>query len=148
MENTEQRSEGPVPELLRLVDLVAKYPEIGPPLAELAFKIGQAEIGNRLVRMGVEGGTPGLEYYVVAANAARHDGRIDDALRATVDAVRAFAAAADAALQPDDGVRLLHLVRTAFSMSRGSWPMTSGARSSTQPTTARVFHSSVASPQP
>ena len=42
----------------------------------------------------------------------------------------------------------LVIVRTAFSMSRGSWPMTSGARSSTQPTTARVFHSSVASPQP
>ena len=33
-------------------------------------------------------------------------------------------------------------------MSRGSWPISSGARSSIAPTTARVFHSSVASPQP
>ena len=38
--------------------------------------------------------------------------------------------------------------RTACSMSRGSRPISSGARSSTAPTTARVFHSSVASPQP
>jgi predicted RNA-binding protein with RPS1 domain len=116
LENTENRSADPIPELLRLVDLVAKYPEIGPPLAELAFKIGQAEIASRLVRMGLEGGVLGLEYYVVAANAARRDGRIEDALAATVDAVRTFGAATDAALQPDDGVRLLHLVRTAFSI--------------------------------
>ena len=40
------------------------------------------------------------------------------------------------------------ITRTACSMSRGSRPMTSGARSSIAPTTPRVFHSSVASPQP
>ena len=40
------------------------------------------------------------------------------------------------------------MIRTSFSMSRGSRPMTSGARSSTAATTDRVFHSSVASPQP
>ena len=33
-------------------------------------------------------------------------------------------------------------------MSRGSWPISSASRSSSAPTTARVFHSSVASPQP
>lgn len=116
MENTDSRSGDPTPELLRLVDLCAKYPEIAPPLAELAFKIGHTEIGNRLVRMGLEGDTPGLEFYVVAANAARRDGRWQEALAASVEAVRAYAAAADEALGPDDGVRLLHLVRAAFSV--------------------------------
>ena len=38
--------------------------------------------------------------------------------------------------------------RTSCSTSRGSRPSTSGVRSSTAPATARVFHSSVASPQP
>jgi len=116
LENTDSRSGDPTPELLRLVDLCAKYPEIAPPLAELAFKIGQTDIGNRLVRMGLDSGTPGLEFYVVAANAARREGRWEDALAATVDAVRAYAAAPDEALTSDDGVRVLHLVRSSFSV--------------------------------
>src|SRR6201996_1442142 len=40
------------------------------------------------------------------------------------------------------------MILTSFSMSRGSRPITSGARSSIAPATARVFHSSVASPHP
>jgi predicted RNA-binding protein with RPS1 domain len=105
----------PAPELKRLVDLAAKYPEIGAPLAELAFKIGQEELGNRLVRMGLEREGPGIEYYFVAANAARREGKNDEALRQTLEAVRAYLATADAALAPDDGPRLLHLVRQGFT---------------------------------
>src|SRR5580700_3077175 len=40
------------------------------------------------------------------------------------------------------------MIRTSFSISRGSRPMTRGARSSIAPATERVFHSSVASPHP
>lgn len=117
--STDTQNEGihgdPVPELKRLVELAAKYPEIGPPLAELAFKIGHPEIGERVVRMGLEGRSPGVEYYFVAANAARREQRFEDALMATVDAVRAFAAAPDDAIAPDDGTRLLHLIRLGFA---------------------------------
>lgn len=105
----------PIPELLRLIDLAARYPEIGPPLAELAFKIGQPELGERVVRMGLQGGAPGVEYYFVAANAARREGRLEEALRVTVEAVRAFSAADPSTVTPDDGARLLHLVRFGFA---------------------------------
>src|SRR5690606_8502669 len=44
----------PSPELTKLVELSAKYPEIGPPLADLCFKIGQPQHANRIVRMGLE----------------------------------------------------------------------------------------------
>jgi hypothetical protein len=37
------------PEWNRLIELSAKYPEIGAPLAALAFKIGDDDVGNRLV---------------------------------------------------------------------------------------------------
>ncbi len=103
----------PLPELLRLLDLTAKYPEIGAPLAELAFKIGHGDIGERLVRMGLEGGSPGVEYYFVAANAARREGRYGEALSATLAAVRSFAGREP--LDADEGARLLHLIRLGFS---------------------------------
>lgn len=105
----------PSPELTKLVELSAKYPEIGPPLADLCFKIGQPQHANRIVRMGLEGDAPGLEYYFVAASAARREQRHEEVFRLAVDAVRAFVDAADDAITPNDGQRLLHLVRQAFA---------------------------------
>jgi len=105
----------PTAELHRLVELATKYPEIGPPLADLAFKINQPEFANRIVRMGLGGDTPGLEFYFVAANAARRERRYDDAFGFSLDAVRAFAEASQDALAEDDGPRLLHLVRLGFA---------------------------------
>jgi len=102
-------------ELARLVELATKYPEIGPPLAELAFKLAETELGNRIVRMGLERGVRGLEYFFVAANVARREGRAHDVLQFANDAVRAFADAEDKDLAEDDGSRLLHLVRLAFA---------------------------------
>jgi predicted RNA-binding protein with RPS1 domain len=102
-------------ELNRLLELCAKYPEVGPPLAELAFKLGQGDFANRVVRMGLESGAHGLEYFFVAVNAARREDRVADALAMTLDAVRTFAAAPAESLAGDDGVRLLHLVRHGFS---------------------------------
>ena len=105
----------PTPELRKLVDLAAKYPEIGPPLAELAFKIGQEELGNRVVRMGLEKEGPGVEFYFVAANAARREGKQEEALQKTLEAVRAYRGTPDASVAPDDGPRLLHLIRQGFT---------------------------------
>lgn len=102
-------------ELLVLMELAVKYPEIGAPLAQLAFKIGQAELGNRIVRMGLDRPGPGLEFYFVAANAARREKRLADVRRLSVEAVQTFAAAPDSELAPDDGTRLLHLVRLGFA---------------------------------
>ncbi|MFH0903283.1 MAG: S1 RNA-binding domain-containing protein [Pseudomonadota bacterium] len=113
--NTEPARKDPSPELLRLIDLAIKYPEIGPPLAELAFKIDQPELGHRIVRMGLDRETPGLEYYFVAANAARRAGKHSEALDLSLDALRAFLAAESTSLAPDDGTRLLHLIRLGFA---------------------------------
>ena len=105
----------PTRALHHLMELATKYPEIGPPLAELAFKIGETAIGDRIVRMGLDREGPGLEYYFVAANTARRDRRYDEARKLSVDAVKTFAATPDEELADDDGTRLLHLVRLGFS---------------------------------
>jgi predicted RNA-binding protein with RPS1 domain len=110
-----EESNDPAPELARLVQLATRYPEIGPPLAGLAFKIGQADFGNQILRMGLEAETPGIEYNFVAVTAARRAGDIAEALARTVGAVKVFAGAPDGAVTVDDGVRLLHLVRLGFA---------------------------------
>src|SRR5690606_23210221 len=101
--------------LRKLVERAAKYPEVGPPLAELSFAIGEAEIGNQLVRLGTDREQPHIEYWFVAANAARREKRFDDVLRAVIDAVHAVATRPDEALAPGDEDRLLHLVRIGFA---------------------------------
>lgn len=105
----------PKPELLKLIDLAAKYPEIGPPLAELAFKIGQPEFAHRIVRMGLDKDGPGLEYYFVVAHSARRERRFEEARGRSVEAIRAFLRTPDEELASDDGERLLHLVRLGYS---------------------------------
>ena len=110
------RSGDPIAELLKLLELAAKYPEIGPPLAELAYKIGHGELAERVVRMGLERATPGVEFYFVAANAARRERKWSEALRHTLEAVKSYAAGNDADLPADEGSRLLHLIRQAFAM--------------------------------
>jgi predicted RNA-binding protein with RPS1 domain/tetratricopeptide (TPR) repeat protein len=111
----DRREGSPRPELLQLVDLAAKYPEIGPPLAQLAFKIGQPEFGNQIVRMGLDKEGPGLEYYFVVAHSARRQRRYAEARKLSVDAIEAFLRTADDELASDDGERLLHLIRLGFS---------------------------------
>ena len=103
------------PELRQLVDLAAKYPELGAPLAQLAFKIGQTGFGNQIVRMGIGKDGPGLEYYFVIANSARRERRYTEARRLTIEAVRAFVRTPDGELASDDGGRLMHLIRLGFS---------------------------------
>lgn len=101
--------------LLKLIDLAVEYPKIGPPLAELAFKIGQTELANRIVRMGLDREGPGLEYYFVAAHTARREHRYADARKLSVEAIRTFVGTPEPELASDDGERLLHLVRLGFS---------------------------------
>lgn len=110
-----ERGADPTPELKKLVELAAKYPEIGPPLAELALKIGHKDIAQQVVRMGLDGDSPGIEYYFVLAHSARREKRHKDALAACVDALKAYIAASVDTLDEQDGNRLLHLVRTGFA---------------------------------
>ena len=105
----------PTAELNKLIELATQFPEIGPPLAELAFKIGHTDAGNRIVRMGLEKDSRGLEFYFVAANAARRDGRFEDVFRLTVEAVRVYSATPSQALADNDAQSLLHLVRNGFA---------------------------------
>lgn len=111
----ETRADRSIP-LRKLVELAAKYGEIGPPLAELCFAIGESETGDQLVRLGTQGGAGGgVEYWFVAANAARRQRRYADALRATVEAVQSFAATPDQSLGAEGESRFLHLIRLGFA---------------------------------
>jgi hypothetical protein len=110
----ESRVDRSIP-LRKLVELAAKYAEVGPPLAELCFAIGEGEIGEQLVRLGTQGGAGGVEYWFVAANAARRQRRYADALKATLEAVRALAASPDEPLGPEGESRFLHLIRIGFA---------------------------------
>lgn len=105
----------PKMELLKLIDLALKYPEIGPPLAALAFKVGHKELGQRVVRMGLDQDGPGLEFYFVAAHNARREKRYADARKLSIEAIAAYVRTAEQSLAQDDGERLLHLVRLGFS---------------------------------
>lgn len=116
-DKSEPESDGtrgdPTPQLLQLVELATKYPEIGAPVAELAFKVGKSDIGNRLVRMGLEGDAPRIEFYFVLAHTARRERRFADVLAAVVDGLKAFSARDER--PEEDYSRLLHLVRYGFA---------------------------------
>lgn len=106
----------PKPALFKLIDLATKYPEIGPPLAELAFKIGQTELGHRVVRMALDSEQgPGLEYYFVVTHAARRQRRFAEARKHAIEAIEAFDRTSDDELEQDDAERMLHLIRLGFS---------------------------------
>ena len=102
-------------ELRQLTELTAKYPEIGPPLAQLAFKVGYTDIGNQIVRLGTGKDGPGLEYYFVLANTARREHRFAEARKLSIDAIHTFVRASDEDLASDDWERLLHLVRIGYA---------------------------------
>jgi tetratricopeptide (TPR) repeat protein len=99
--------------LRKLVELAARYPEVGPPLAELAFAIGEAEVGNQLVRLGTDRESPHIEYWFVAANAARREKRYDEVIAIITQAVRSVASRGE--LEEGEDERLLHLVRMGFA---------------------------------
>ena len=111
------RDQDPKFELRQLMELAVKYPEIGPPLAELAFKIGHNDIGQRIVSMGLDDDeSTGVEYYAVAIDVARREGRFEDVFSQVEDALKTFAETADDAITEDEANRLLHLVRNGFAV--------------------------------
>ena len=99
--------------LRKLVELAAKYPEVGPPLAELAFAIGETDVGDQLVRLGTDREAPHIEYWFVAANAARREKRYDEVIAIITKAVRSVASRGE--LEEGEEERLLHLVRMGFA---------------------------------
>ena len=103
------------PELDQLVELSTKYPDIGPALAQLAYKLDRRDIGDRVVRMGLNDEQRGVEFYFVAADAARRQGRHDDAIGHVVEALESFAASPEGA-DANERQRLLRLVRRGFQV--------------------------------
>src|SRR5262245_48354049 len=67
------------------------------------------------MRMGLEQGAQGIEYFFVAAHAARREDRLEDVRRLAAQGVRAFADADPDTLSGDDHVRMLHLVRQGWA---------------------------------
>lgn len=107
----------PRPELRQLMELAVKYPEIGPPLAELAFKVGQTDIADRIVKMGLDDdGSIGVEYYAVAVDVARREGRYEEVFAQVEDALKTFEQTDDEQVTDDEANRLLHLVRNGFAV--------------------------------
>jgi tetratricopeptide (TPR) repeat protein len=105
----------PRPELRKLVELCTRYPEIAPPVAELAYKVGCPDIGEQVVALGTGGDRPGVEFFFVKAQAARRSGQHEEVLRLTTEALETFAAAPAEAVGPEEPSRLLHLVRLGFA---------------------------------
>ncbi len=104
-------------ELRQLMELAIKYPAIGPPLAELAFKIGQSAIGERIVKMGLDDdASTGVEFYAVAVDVARREGRYEEVFAQVEDALQTFTQTEDDAVSEDEANRLLHLVRSSFAV--------------------------------
>src|SRR5215470_19844701 len=112
----DEDARGALVPLRRLVELALEHPDIGPPLADLTYAIGQKEVGDQLVRLGTERENPRVEYFVIAGYAARRSRRHADVFRATIDALRALAEKRSAPDDPDEGSRVLQLVRTALSV--------------------------------
>jgi predicted RNA-binding protein with RPS1 domain len=100
-------------ELERLFTLAVKYPEVGPSLAALCFKAGWKHFAERVVQSGVAGGPRGVEYFQIAVQSARRDGRAGDVVGIVRDAVTEIGSRET--LGPNEGARLLQLVRQGFS---------------------------------
>lgn len=104
---------GAVAALRRLVELALVHPDIGPPLADLAYATGHKDIGDQLVRLGTEREKPRVEYYVIAGYAARRTRRYADVFAATLSALKALR---DQGGDADEAERVLQLVRTSLAV--------------------------------
>lgn len=102
-------------EILKLIELSMNYPEIGPPLAELAFKADFPHLGERILRMGLQSEIHGVEYHFLAAKLSRREGEFNEALARIVDALEKCTANPDKN-PPSWKSNFLHLVRLGFAI--------------------------------
>ena len=102
-------------EILKLIELSMNYPEIGPPLAELAFKADFPHLGERILRMGLQSEIHGVEYHFLAAKLSRREGKFNEALARIVDAIEKCTADPDQN-PPSWKSSFLHLVRLGFAI--------------------------------
>ncbi len=102
-------------EILKLRELSLKYPEIGPPLAELAFKTEHQDLGERILSMGLQNETRGVEYHFLSAKLSRRKGEYEKTLETVMEAVGKCTAEPDAK-PPDWSSGLLHLIRLGFAV--------------------------------
>lgn len=101
-------------ELKRLFELTTKYPEISGPLAQLAIKLGDNTLANRILELDSAPEERNVEYYRAAADLARKEGRSADALAHVAAGLKAFAESSEDA--PNLKQRLLHMVRLGFAV--------------------------------
>lgn len=104
-------------ELNRLFELATKYPEVGAPLARLAMKLGYQHLGERLLTMQLnqEIEDRGVEFYRVAADLARKEGRSEDVLEHVLGGIESVKGRGEETTA-DERTRLLHLVRLGFAV--------------------------------
>ena len=104
-------------ELARLHELSTRYPEIGAPLAKLAMKLGHQGLSERVLRMQLdqEIEARGVEYYRVAAELARKEGRSEEALEQVATGLKRVIERGDAVFN-DERTRVLHLIRFGFAV--------------------------------
>lgn len=113
--NEEQKRPDIAQEILKLTELSMKYPEIGPPLAELAFKTDHQHLGDRILRMGLQNETQGVEYHFLSAKLSRRKGEYEKTLETVTEAVRKCTE--DPGEEPPEWKSsLLHLIRLGFAV--------------------------------
>ncbi len=99
-------------ELKKMLEFVAKYPEIGPTVSKIALKVGEEATARRIAAMGTESGVLRAEYYAVAAHSARNERDYDGALKLVREGIDSL----EIPLPKDDYNRFVKMVRTGFAV--------------------------------
>ncbi len=99
-------------ELKKMLEFVAKYPEIGPTVSKIALKVGEEATARRISAMGTESGVLRAEYYAVASHSARNERDYDGALRIVREGIDSL----EIPLPKDDYNRFVKMVRTGFAV--------------------------------
>ena len=99
-------------ELKKMIEFVAKYPEIGPTVSKIASKVGEESTARRISAMGTESGQLRAEYYAVASHSARHQRNYDEALKLVREGIDSL----ETPLPKDDYGRFVKMVKTGFAV--------------------------------
>lgn len=99
-------------ELKKMLEYVAKYPEIGPTVSKIALKVGEEATARRISAMGTESGVLRAEYYAVASHSARNERDYDGALKLVREGIDSL----EIPLPKDDYNRFVKMVKTGFAV--------------------------------
>ncbi|MEM1348977.1 MAG: S1 RNA-binding domain-containing protein, partial [Myxococcota bacterium] len=104
-------------ELMQLLELATRYPDIIPPVSEIALKVGREDLSARLLRVGLQSERPSVEFYVSAAHLARKESDPNRVVELVHEALETFAPDNDETpdLTEELDHRFLELVRLGFA---------------------------------